>query len=102
IPHFFIFTQENPTYTLMDWNLTHARKDDPKNVLPFNQRKDALIEDITSEKRDFYTFQEVIDEEDQFKSLQNALPNYGWVGEKRNAHLQGSSFPWLWFVANFA
>lgn len=95
-------TQDNSIHTLMNWNLTHARKDDPKNISPWQQRKDSLIEHITSEKRDFYTFQEVIDEEDQLKSLQDALPSYGWVGEKRNDHLKKSSFPWLWFVSNFA
>jgi endonuclease/exonuclease/phosphatase family metal-dependent hydrolase len=99
---FFVQTQDSSEYTLLDWNLTHARKNDPKNIEPWKQRKDSVIEHITSKKRDFYTFQEVIDEEDQFKSLQEALPNYGWVGEKRNAHLKGSSFPWLWLVAIFA
>ncbi len=101
-PTFFIQTQDDSEYTLFDWNLTHAHKNDPDNIEPWKQREAFVIEHITSKKRDFYTFQEVIDENDQFKSLQKALSNYGWVGEKRNTHLQGTSFPWLWFVAHFA
>ena len=98
-PTFLIFTQNDSVRTFSTWNLTQANKKAP-NIDAWEQREEPVIRHVKFLNSDLLAFQEVID--GQFESLQKALPNYGWTGEKRNAYVKGLSTPWLWFVSNFA
>jgi len=52
-------------------------------------------------KSDICCLQEVIDANNQLNSIKDALPNYGYVGEKRNSHIKGLS-AWLRLTSFFA
>jgi endonuclease/exonuclease/phosphatase family metal-dependent hydrolase len=93
----FTLVQGNSTagqYSATTYNVTHANKNNGK------QRESGNIEVIKKLNSDLLCLQEVIEDKNQLKSIQDALPGYGWVGDKRNAHIKGASI-WLRLATNF-
>ncbi len=80
--------------TVTTYNITHAKKND------WNLRKAGNIALIKELNSDILALQEVIDDNDQLKTIQDTLSGYGWVGEKRNSHLNDKSTWRLWFVSS--
>ncbi len=78
----------NAEMKIYSYNITHGKKND------WNKRKPNVLQLIQDLNADIYCLQEVIDENDQLKSIQDILPQYNYVGDKRNNHISGLSI-WL-------
>jgi endonuclease/exonuclease/phosphatase family metal-dependent hydrolase len=88
--------------TVIDWNVTHANKKEDKNIKNWDKRKAHVVNFIEKTKDDMYCLQEIIEDNGQLKTIQNSLPGYGWVGEKRNSHLKDNATWWLSLTSYFA
>lgn len=67
-------------------NITHGYKHD------WNKRKDGLINLLEVIDADIYGLQEVIEGNDQLKSIQERLTDYDYVGRPRSTGINGLSF----------
>lgn len=74
-----IFMPAKADITVASYNLTHANKNDGKS------REDGNSDVIKQLKADIYGLQEVIEANNQLKSIEKTLPSYKYIGKPRSS-----------------
>ncbi|HLW72671.1 MAG TPA: endonuclease/exonuclease/phosphatase family protein [Candidatus Babeliales bacterium] len=90
-----LFTPAKADLTAATYNITHGYKND------WPKRSSGVCNVIKQVNADIYGLQEVIQDNDQFKTIKQTLKNYGSVGQPRSSGITGLSL-WHRFVMNFA